>query len=45
MSSDFLNLLERLVNAGVDFLVIGGFAGVVHGGTYVNQDINEPSAR
>ncbi len=40
MSSDFLNLLERLVNAGVDFLVIGGFAGVVHGCTYVTQDID-----
>jgi len=40
VSSDFLNLLERLVNAGVDFLVIGGFAGVVHGCTYVTQDID-----
>ena len=40
MSSDFLNLLERLVNAGVDFVVIGGFAGVVHGCTYVTQDID-----
>ena len=45
MSSDFLNLLERLVNAGVDFVIIGGFAGVVHGCTYVTQDINEPTAR
>ena len=40
MSSDFLNLLERLVRAGVDFVVIGGFAGVVHGCTYVTQDID-----
>lgn len=40
MSSDFLNLLERLVKAGVDFVVIGGFAGVVHGCTYVTQDID-----
>ena len=40
MSSDFLNLLERLVNAGVDFVVIGGFAGIVHGCTYVTQDID-----
>lgn len=40
MSSDFFNLLERLVNAGVDFVIIGGFAGVVHGCTYVTQDID-----
>jgi hypothetical protein len=38
--SDFFNLLERLVNAGVDFVIIGGFAGVVHGCTYVTQDID-----
>ncbi len=40
MSSDFLNLLERLVKAGVDFVIVGGFAGVVHGCTYVTQDID-----
>ena len=40
MSSDFFNLLERLVNAGVDFVIIGGFAGVVHGCTYVTKDID-----
>ena len=40
MSSDFFNLLERLVNAGVDFVIIGGFAGVVHGCTYVTQYID-----
>jgi hypothetical protein len=40
VSSDFFNLLERLVNAGVDFVIIGGFAGVVHGCTYVTQDID-----
>lgn len=40
MSGDFFNLLERLVNAGVNFVIIGGFAGVVHGCTYVTQDID-----
>jgi hypothetical protein len=40
VSGDFLNLLERLVNAGVDFVIVGGFAGVVHGCTYVTQDID-----
>ena len=40
MSSDFLNLLERLVKAEVNFVIVGGFAGVVHGCTYVTQDID-----
>ncbi|MHC4323133.1 MAG: nucleotidyltransferase [Planctomycetota bacterium] len=40
MSSNFLNLLERLVKAGVDFVIVGGFAGIVHGCTYVTQDID-----
>ena len=40
MSGNLFNLLERLVNAGVDFIIIGGFAGVVHGCTYVTQDID-----
>jgi len=40
VSGDFFNLLERLINAGVDFVIIGGFAGVVHGCTYVTQDID-----
>jgi hypothetical protein len=40
VSSDFLNLLERLVKAGVDFVIVGGFAGVVHGCTYVTQDVD-----
>lgn len=40
MSSDFINLLERLVNTGVDFVVVGGFAGIAHGCTFVTQDID-----
>lgn len=35
-----MNLLERLVSGGVDFAVVGGFAGVVYGCTYVTQDID-----
>ena len=35
-----MKLLERLVAAGVDFVIVGGFAGVVHGCTYVTQDID-----
>ena len=38
MSTDLLNLLERLAKAGVDFVLVGGMAGVVHGCTYVTQD-------
>jgi predicted nucleotidyltransferase len=38
--SDFLNLLQRLARAGVDFVIVGGYAGVVHGCTYVTQDID-----
>jgi len=40
VSNDFVNLLERLVNNGVDFVIVGGFAGVAHGCTYVTQDID-----
>lgn len=40
MSNDFINLLERLVNQGVDFVIVGGFAGVVHGCSYVTQDVD-----
>ena len=40
MKSNFVCLIERLVKADVDFVIIGGFAGVVHGCTYVTQDID-----
>ncbi len=40
MSGDFINLLKRLAETGVDFVLVGGFAGVVHGCTYVTQDID-----
>ena len=40
MTADFFNLFERLAKGGVDFVIVGGFAGVVHGCTYVTQDID-----
>ena len=40
MSSDIYNLLERLSKADVDFVLIGGFAGVTHGCTMVTEDID-----
>jgi len=40
MTSDFFDLLKRLNKGGADFVIVGGFAGVVHGCTYVTQDID-----
>lgn len=40
MKKDFVHLLERLVRAQVDFVLVGGFAGIVHGCTFVTQDID-----
>jgi len=40
MKRDFLELIERLAKGGVRFVLVGGFAGVVHGCTYVTQDID-----
>ena len=36
----FFDLIERLVNADVEFVIVGGFAGVVQGCTFVTQDID-----
>ena len=40
MTQDFSSLLFRLNKHGVEFVIIGGFAGVVHGCTLVTQDID-----
>lgn len=40
MKGSFLELIERLNRGGVRFVIVGGFAGVVHGCTYVTQDID-----
>ncbi len=40
MKGGFLNLIEQLKKGGVKFVLVGGFAGVVHGCTYVTQDID-----
>ena len=40
MSSDLPNLLQRLVRGGVDFVIVVGYAGVVHGCTLLTQDID-----
>jgi len=33
-------LIERLCDAGIDFVVVGGFAGVLHGSTLVTRDLD-----
>jgi predicted nucleotidyltransferase len=33
-------LLQRLAEAGVDFVVIGGYAAVIHGSAYVTNDVD-----
>ena len=33
-------LLHRLADAGVDFVVIGGYAGVIHGSALVTWDVD-----
>ena len=38
--SDQSSLLRRLSAAGLDFVIVGGYAGVVHGCSYVTQDID-----
>jgi hypothetical protein len=34
------NLLQRLAESGVDFVVVGGFAGVLHGSSLVTRDLD-----
>ena len=40
MMQDFFSLLKRLNKEGVNFVIIGGFAGIIHGCTFVTQDID-----
>jgi predicted nucleotidyltransferase len=34
------HLLQRLADAGLEFIVVGGFAGVLHGSSYVTEDLD-----
>jgi predicted nucleotidyltransferase len=36
----FSQLLERLADAGLEFVVVGGFAAVTHGAVYVTRDVD-----
>ncbi|HEY0968009.1 MAG TPA: nucleotidyltransferase [Opitutaceae bacterium] len=37
---DFSTLLRRLAEAGLDFVIVGGFAAVTHGSSYVTRDVD-----
>jgi hypothetical protein len=34
------DLLKRFADAGLEFVVVGGFAGVLHGSSYVTNDLD-----
>jgi len=40
MSGNLIDILQRLSTNKVDFVIVGGFAAVVHGSTMVTQDID-----
>jgi len=40
MKGGFQELIERLAKGDVKFVLVGGFAGIAHGCTYVTQDID-----
>ncbi len=40
MTDDLLELIKHMAKAKVGFVIVGGFAGVVHGCSYVTQDVD-----
>lgn len=38
--TDLKQLLERLLDAEIDFVIVGGFAAVLHGSTLVTRDLD-----
>jgi len=40
MQDDLPNLVDMLSDAGVEFVIIGGLAGIIHGSTRTTQDID-----
>ncbi len=45
MSAEFEKLLPTFVNAGVDFILVGGVAGIVHGSARATYDVDLVYAR
>ena len=37
---NFTQLLQRLADAGLDFVIVGGFAAVSHGSAYLTRDVD-----
>src|SRR5690606_3366859 len=37
---DFSQLLGRLSDAGLDFVIVGGFAAISHGSSYLTRDVD-----
>lgn len=37
---DFTLLLQRLADAGLDFVIVGGYAAVSHGSAYITRDVD-----
>ena len=37
---NFTALLQRLADAGLDFVIVGGFAAVTHGSSYLTRDVD-----
>lgn len=38
--ADLKQLLERLLDAEIEFVIVGGFAAVLHGSTLVTRDLD-----
>lgn len=36
---DYVRCVQALADAGVEFVIIGGFAGVLHGSAYITNDL------
>ena len=37
---DFSILLKKLAEAGLDFVIVGGFAAITHGSSYLTRDVD-----
>ena len=37
---DFSRLLQRLADAGFDFVIVGGYAAMTHGSSLVTRDLD-----
>ena len=40
MTQQLHHLIQRLSDAEIDFVIVGGFAGIVHGSSLVTRDLD-----